>query len=315
MRLDALDSSHPISVEVSNPDEISEIFDSISYLKGASIIRMMNHFLGEHTFRMGLSEYLKTLKYSSATQDDLWFHLNQQAHLDGTLPNDMNVKDIMDTWTLQMGFPVVTVTRDYDSGSAVVTQDKFSLGTKNLNADSKWWVPLTYCVVIEGKKIDVEIKETHWLKPHEPLLTLENLPDSDTPVIFNLKQTGFYRVNYDSDNWDLLKKQLLTDHTIIDESNRGQIVDDVFALAQSGKMKYSWVLDVMKFLEGDTSYIAWSPANRGMSFLGKMLKRTPAYGNYRVSSFPHFVKKLISLVIFLEIHENPCPTSIQTNRF
>lgn len=61
MRMDALESSHPISVDVNHPDEISEMFDSISYLKGASIIRMMNHFLGEQTFRKGLSNYLKGL--------------------------------------------------------------------------------------------------------------------------------------------------------------------------------------------------------------------------------------------------------------
>jgi len=32
--LDALESSHPISVPVSHPDEINEIFDRISYSKG-----------------------------------------------------------------------------------------------------------------------------------------------------------------------------------------------------------------------------------------------------------------------------------------
>jgi len=56
--LDALDSSHPISVEVHHPDEISEIFDTISYAKGASIIRMMTHFLTQPSFNKGLTNYL-----------------------------------------------------------------------------------------------------------------------------------------------------------------------------------------------------------------------------------------------------------------
>ncbi len=61
MDLDALKSSHPVSVPVNNPDTIWEIFDAISYKKGASIIRMMNHFLGDQTFKEGLTYYLNKL--------------------------------------------------------------------------------------------------------------------------------------------------------------------------------------------------------------------------------------------------------------
>ncbi len=61
MRIDALESSHPISIPVGHPDEINEIFDRISYSKGASIIRMMDHFLTTETFRRGLTNYLNDL--------------------------------------------------------------------------------------------------------------------------------------------------------------------------------------------------------------------------------------------------------------
>ena len=50
-RIDALESSHPISIPVKHPDEIQEIFDRISYGKGAAIIRMMDNFLTTATFR------------------------------------------------------------------------------------------------------------------------------------------------------------------------------------------------------------------------------------------------------------------------
>lgn len=60
--LDALANSHPISIKkVDNPDEINEIFDRISYGKGAAIIRMMAHFLTDKVFREGLSKYLKDM--------------------------------------------------------------------------------------------------------------------------------------------------------------------------------------------------------------------------------------------------------------
>ncbi|KAK8734033.1 hypothetical protein OTU49_017450 [Cherax quadricarinatus] len=91
--LDWLESSHPISIPVGHPDEINEIFDLISYLKGASLIRMMNFFLTEKTLRKGLSNYLIGLKYKSAEQDDLWQYLTEAAHEDATLPPDMTVKE------------------------------------------------------------------------------------------------------------------------------------------------------------------------------------------------------------------------------
>ena len=76
---DSLDSSHPISVEVKHPKEIGEIFDGVSYTKGnfvtllfakeinsffdegCAVIRMMNHFVGEPTFRQALSNYLQQM--------------------------------------------------------------------------------------------------------------------------------------------------------------------------------------------------------------------------------------------------------------
>jgi aminopeptidase N len=60
MNSDSVTTSHPISVEVKNPTDISQIFDSITYGKGGAIIRMMNYFLGESVFKNGLSVRKKT---------------------------------------------------------------------------------------------------------------------------------------------------------------------------------------------------------------------------------------------------------------
>ena len=59
--LDGLEHSHPIEQTVHNPAEISQLFDAISYSKGASILRMLEQFLGQEEFRKGLHRYLSTM--------------------------------------------------------------------------------------------------------------------------------------------------------------------------------------------------------------------------------------------------------------
>lgn len=63
LNLDGLHNSHPIEVPVGHPSEVDAIFDMISYAKGASVIRMLHHFLGDEKFRKGMSVYLDRHKY------------------------------------------------------------------------------------------------------------------------------------------------------------------------------------------------------------------------------------------------------------
>ncbi|XP_075715569.1 aminopeptidase Ey-like [Rhinoderma darwinii] len=111
MGVDALASSHPLTSkeeDVNTPSEISELFDSITYSKGASVIRMLSSFLTEDLFVEGLRTYLKQFAYGNTVYTDLWEHL--QAAIDkNTLQLPHSIKDIMNRWVLQMGFPVVTI--------------------------------------------------------------------------------------------------------------------------------------------------------------------------------------------------------------
>jgi len=110
LKLDALSTSHPISVSVHDPVEIEAIFDSISYSKvilvyivvyivvnykymyflnsiiilknriqGAAILYMLEKFLGLETLRSGLNDYLNTHKYGNADTTDLWSVLSLHA--------------------------------------------------------------------------------------------------------------------------------------------------------------------------------------------------------------------------------------------
>jgi len=288
-RIDALETSHPISIPVGHPDEINEIFDRISYAKGASIIRMMDKFLSTGTFQKGLTNYLNAFKFAAAEQDDLWHYLTEQAHRDNTLPEDLTVKIIMDTWTLQMGFPVVTVERDYgNSNKATIHQDRFLISKSKDNPDKHnymWWIPITF--TSPGGDFS-NTKNDMWMSNTEKSKEIVNMPDDSTPVIFNIQETGYYRVNYDEKNWKMIIKQLNEDHMKIHVINRAQIIDDAINLARSGLLSYEIALGVTSYLNKEVEYIPWAAALSGMGYISQMLKRTSAYGAYK-----KYMKKLV----------------------
>jgi len=119
---DVLDYTRPISLPVEDPWDIEAQFDGISYAKGASIIGMINHFLTPQTFQNGLRNYLDRWKYGNTRPADLWAAFTLEAHKDNTLSHHIHVSDIMAPWTLQQGFPLITVERDYATQTVVFTQ-------------------------------------------------------------------------------------------------------------------------------------------------------------------------------------------------
>ena len=117
LSLDATLGAHPIVQTVENPDQITEIFDTITYSKGSSIIRMLEDFLGADNFQRGVTNYLDTFKFGNAVTDDFLTVLDE-------LNLGIDVKSIMRTWTEQMGLPVVEVEQISDTQYRL-TQKRF----------------------------------------------------------------------------------------------------------------------------------------------------------------------------------------------
>ncbi|KAL6262287.1 hypothetical protein P5V15_007381 [Pogonomyrmex californicus] len=283
--LDALESSHPISIEVGHPDEISEIFDKISYGKGASIIRMMDHFLTTEVFKKGLSNYLNGKAYQSAEQNDLWYALTKQAHQDKVLDPNVTVKEIMDTWTLQTGFPVVTVTRNYKNGSVSLTQERFLLRNSATIVTSEseplWWVPITYT---SEKQLNFNnTQPMKWMKAERSIILNDLDVSSSQWILFNVQETGYYRVNYDRANWQMIIKQLNKQNfKDISTINRAQLIDDALNLARAGKLDYTIAFDVTSYLAHEIEYLPWKAAFNAMDYLNDMLIKTQGYDKFRL---------------------------------
>lgn len=287
--LDALKSSHPVSVTVNHPDEIRSIFDTISYRKGSSIIRMMHLFLGDEVFREGVTKYLNKFKYRNALQSDLWEALTEVAHRQDALPDDLSVAKIMDSWTLQTGYPIITVTRNYSDNSAIVTQRRYTR-QKSLAKSIEnycWWVPLAFT---DSDAPDFSTTTARkWLrcddKGQSIPLKIEDLPEEDDWVIFNVGQSALYRVQYDEKNWNKLIDHMTgPDFKEISTENRAQLVSDALDLAWSGEHKdYGIALRALAYLRNEREYIPWKSALVSLTFIDRMLTRTSTYGHFLVS--------------------------------
>ncbi|XP_030856224.1 aminopeptidase N isoform X2 [Strongylocentrotus purpuratus] len=274
---DSLGTSHPVRVPVNSPDEINEIFDSISYSKGASIIRMLNNFLGEEVFVEGMSYFLNSHKEGNADSDDLWFALKEAD--DGKGNND--VKAIMDTWTLQMGYPVVDLHR-YGDNQLNASQEHF-LVNPEAGVDDKygdlgylWYVYLTYT---QATNPDFTTPHSMWIEK-EPwaLVNLSSSMGADDWYLANIQQFGFFRVNYDDENWARLSQQLVQQHEVFPNENRAQLINDAFSLARVGRVDYPIALNLTLYMDKENDYIPWEAALGVISYITDMFSRYSGYG-------------------------------------
>ncbi|KAM9861190.1 aminopeptidase N-like [Aulostomus maculatus] len=272
--VDALASSHPLSrreEEVNDPAQISEMFNTISYSKGAAVLRMLSGFLSEPVFSKGLSSYLKTFAFSNTVYTDLWDHLQQAVESTPGVDIPHTVHDIMHRWTLQMGFPVVTI----DTRTGRVTQKHFLLDPESVverpsQFNYTWFVP------IKWMKNGVA-QQQYWLlrksDTHSPMRV-----SGVSWVLANTNVSGYFRVNYDNDNWNRLLSLLNTNHQTFSVINRAQIIDDAFNLARAKIIDTTLALRTTKYLSMERDYIPWESALRNLNYYILMFDRTEVYG-------------------------------------
>uniref|UniRef100_A0A336M458 Aminopeptidase n=1 Tax=Culicoides sonorensis TaxID=179676 RepID=A0A336M458_CULSO len=285
-RFDALKSSHAVSIPIGHPSQITQIFDAISYSKGSCIIRMMHLFMGEETFKNGVSNYLKSHKYRNAEQDDLWHALTEEAHRTGALPKTISVKQIMDSWTLKVGYPVITVTRDYTNNSVEIVQERYLLDVIRSRDETLkcWYVPLSFTSQKERNFSLTNARD--WLEcdcenQDKPKM-IYNMPDENDWILFNVQMSGLYKVKYDEKNWDLLIAALNgPNFKQIDTINRAQLINDALDFAWTGEQNYEVALSVVNYLRQEEEYLPWKSALDGLSVVNRILHKTPLYDVFR----------------------------------
>nr|QBI71869.1 aminopeptidase A isoform X2 [Plutella xylostella] len=266
---DAKLASHAIVQTVETPDEITAIFDAISYNKGSSVLRMLEGFVGEENFRRGVSDYLKRYKYGNTVTQDLLASLEPYFKKDHP---DLNLTLIMDTWTRQTGYPVLTVTPG-DAHTLVVSQARFLLdrsatyNTRDNQFQYRWFVPITY------KTNQGTSKRIVWFPNEESNVTI-TLSPGDTWCKLNNNQVGYYRVSYTEEMWGQLIQQLKGKSEQLTLSDRAHLINDVFALATAEYVSYEVAMNLTTYLTVEEDYVPWDTADTEFVKLASRLENS-----------------------------------------
>lgn len=227
-------------------------------------------------------DYFSTSKYRSTVPDDLWSVLQHQADLSHHQLG-APVKTIMDTWTEQPGFPVLSVT--IANGSATLSQERFLLrNPKSIATNATWWIPVNWATQRSSDFLTTSPK--YWLGTESADIEI-NAAD-DEWVVFNVQQAGFYRVNYDTDSWYRIIDRLMSERfQDIHEVNRAAIVDDLLNLARAGHLDYDTALTGFNYIKRETNYLPFKAAFAGLDYLNKRFAGQESY---------HYVSVGVTLV-------------------
>jgi len=209
LNADALSETHPIQARVKTVEEIGSIFDAISYGKGASVLRMLETYVGERAFRKGVSAYLRAFSYSNASGEDLWKSLAKASGLPVTM--------VAKAWITKPGFPLVRVKAS--AGRVKLDQSRFSLSERG--SSELWPIPLTLLSDGDSQSVLFDKKST---------AITAKWPEK---VLLNPRRTGFYSVLYDDKMYDHLAKSFSALHS----HDRAGLLNDLYLFLQAGIVK------------------------------------------------------------------------------
>ncbi|KAE9414906.1 hypothetical protein Angca_009208 [Angiostrongylus cantonensis] len=263
--------SHPLTFKTEFPTDVYEFNEQTTHDKGASLLRMISAIVGRDVFQKGTQHYVKSHASREANYTDFWESLNSvlPKRLKSWNGENFNVADFANKWVVQMGYPVVDVYR-LNSHTIELTQRRFKLNNvipekekfRNAVYWYKWEVPIFY--EINGTK-----QEMIWL--HEATHLPASFSDS---ILINSESFGFYRVNYDQQEWIAIADQLTNNHTRYSATARVRLLSDAFILAEAGELPYEIVFKLISYLPKETDSLPWLCALNGLKRICELVLRT-----------------------------------------
>lgn len=265
LALDGLRTSHPIEVAVRDPHEIEEIFDQISYSKGAAILWMLEGFLGEDAFRRGLQKYLGKHAYGNARTADLWKALGQAS--------GEPVVALMDSWVQQTGFPLLTASARRQEGALDVTLSQERFLYTHLLGDGErealWKIPVG---IRRAGKPD---PKALLMEEREATLSLGRavVPEEEDWWKANASQTGFYRVRYPEEEWTRVRRAV--EGKELPATDRLGLENDLYALTRAGHVPATLYLSFAEAYRDEDDATVWRDLVANLQGLESLLASEP----------------------------------------
>lgn len=207
------------------------------------------------------------------------------------------------SWTRQSGFPLITVERNYATGAVTFTQERYLTTPTNPPSANLYWVPLTFAMTDSANFSNTQAHT--WMGNRSLSLTFSSLSDDDWLMVNN-QQAGYYRVQYDERNYQLLADAMFANISLFPETNRAQLLDDIYNLARTNRESYATALTVARFLEFDRSYISWYPAVTMLTAIDNNFHGNVNYPRFRVRiqerSFVSFIQNCLFIGIRSSTH-------------
>ncbi len=220
LAIDGLQSTRPVEYAVGRPEEAEGMFDVLTYQKGGSVLRMLEQYLGPEVFRKGISHYLATHAFGNTETADLWNALEKVS--------GEPVRDIMATWILQGGYPMIRASLGQDASTVVLQQERFLYSPPAGGAPdpARWVVPVNLRASIGG----VVTQERLLLEQGEASYSFPGPVDW---VVVNDGGWGYYRVGYSDALWARIAEAGTA--SILAPLERLQLVGDTWAAVVSGQ--------------------------------------------------------------------------------
>ncbi len=253
--VDSLESTRPVEFEVKSPEDSEGMFDLLTYDKGGSLLRMLEMYLGQERFRIGVSHYLKKHAYGNTETNDLWDAIEEIVSADGG--EKVPVRKLMDSWIWQKGYPLVSATVQGDT--LVLKQQRFSFQAE-ADTSTLWVVPIH--VSNAGNESRMLLDQRELRIP----LKAPNLP-----VVVNAGGHGFYRVNYSP---ELLNRLTGATLAALSTLERYQLVDDSWSAVKAGRLE---VREFLAFLDGykaESDLAVWQTIGTALNLCARAIPPT-----------------------------------------
>lgn len=237
---------------------------------------MIEGALGSDLLKRVIRQYVATKSGSIATADDLIAIIQAEVTSAAiTLPT--NVKAIIDSWINVPGHSVIKISRQYGDSAIVTITQKRALNDVDKTGDEVY--PQQYIPITLSTRDSLDFNETVpslWLSPITTTAlnssyTLKPPVAPSSWIIVNNQESGFYRVNYDRINWNLLMLELKQpDFGNIPVLNRAQLVDDAIYLSECSERSFHLGFDVLRYLQDETDFVVWKTATRVLNMMERM---------------------------------------------